>query len=297
LADLREPVAKDPELRTLRFQRPSGEPIGIVVQWNCHPETLGSQNTLISSDFPGVTRSYLEKRFACPAVFFSGAIGGMMTSLRLEVRDPQGRLLPENSFEKTHRNGELVAQLAELAICCAEPIQMSPFQVRSRKLYLPQDNLGYTTLFLLGVIDRRAFRWEGTPARATHVPGRIVIGRMAIETEVSLLRIGQLTVVAVPGELYPELATGAIQEPQEPGADYPGAAKEPAILPAIRSGKRMIFGLANDEIGYILPKSQWDVAAPFCYGRSKPQYGETNSLGPETGPLLCAAIRDLLLGD
>jgi hypothetical protein len=52
--------------------------------------------------------------------------------------------------------------------------------------------------------------------------------------------------------------------------------------------------LANDEIGYIIPKSQWDVAAPFCYGRKKAQYGESNSLGPETAPILCEAIRQLL---
>ena len=28
---------------------------GIIVQWNCHPETLDSKNTRISSDFVGAT--------------------------------------------------------------------------------------------------------------------------------------------------------------------------------------------------------------------------------------------------
>ena len=31
----------------------------------------------------------------------------------------------------------------------------------------------------------------------------------------------------------------------------------------------MLIGLANDEIGYIIPKRQWDVKKPFCYGRKK----------------------------
>ncbi|MFO0964485.1 MAG: hypothetical protein U0793_02700 [Gemmataceae bacterium] len=58
----------------------------------------------------------------------------------------------------------------------------------------------------------------------------------------------------------------------------------------------MIFGLASDELGYILPKRQWDEKAPFCYGLKKAQYGEVNSLGPDTGPLLCAAFRTLVKG-
>lgn len=56
----------------------------------------------------------------------------------------------------------------------------------------------------------------------------------------------------------------------------------------------MLIGLANDEIGYILPKRQWDTIKPFCYGRTRAQYGEENSLGAETGPLLCEAFRDLV---
>jgi hypothetical protein len=74
-------------------------------------------------------------------------------------------------------------------------------------------------------------------------------------------------VIAVPGEIYPELVRGGIQDPQDPAANFPGAAKEPVLFDAVASGKRMIFGLANDEVGYIIPKSQWDTKAPYCYGR------------------------------
>jgi hypothetical protein len=52
--------------------------------------------------------------------------------------------------------------------------------------------------------------------------------------------------------------------------------------------------LANDELGYIIPKSEWDSAPPWSYGRDEPQYGEKNSAGPETAPILMRALRDLL---
>ena len=48
---------------------------------------------------------------------------------------------------------------------------------------------------------------------------------------------------------------------------------------------RFGIGLSNDEVGHIIPKSQWDVKEPYVY-RDKPCYGEQNSLGPETAPPL-----------
>ena len=55
----------------------------------------------------------------------------------------------------------------------------------------------------------------------------------------------------------------------------------------------MIVGLGNDELGYIIPKRQWDDKAPYCYGLKQAQYGEENSLGPETAPILCRVFRHL----
>jgi hypothetical protein len=54
LADGREPYVKQDELVVLTFSKPGEQsPSGLCVQWNCHPETLGSQNTKISADFVG----------------------------------------------------------------------------------------------------------------------------------------------------------------------------------------------------------------------------------------------------
>ncbi len=85
-----------------------------------------------------------------------------------------------------------------------------------------------------------------------------------------------------------------MQAPADPGADFPEAPIEPAIYKQLRGPQRMIMGLANDELGYIIPKRQWDEKPPFCYGRKKAQYGEANSLGPDTAPILCKAFKELV---
>jgi hypothetical protein len=106
------------------------------------------------------------------------------------------------------------------------------------------------------------------------------------KTELDVIRIGDLEILTIPGELYPEIADGGIESPE--GADYPSA---PIEVPPLRSqmqGKlNMIVGLANDELGYIIPKSQWDKKPPYAYGRTKsPQYGEENSPGPDVAPTI-----------
>ena len=82
----------------------------------------------------------------------------------------------------------------------------------------------------------------------------------------------------------------------DPGADFPEAAIEPAIYKQMRGPHKMMIGLANDEIGYIIPKRQWDEKPPFCYGRKTSQYGERNSLGPDTAPIVCEAFRKVVKG-
>ena len=55
----------------------------------------------------------------------------------------------------------------------------------------------------------------------------------------------------------------------------------------------MILGLANDELGYFIPKRQWDAEKPYCYRLKSSQYGEVNSCGPDTAKVICDAFRKL----
>jgi hypothetical protein len=115
--------------------------------------------------------------------------------------------------------------------------------------------------------------------------------KMAVQTEVACLRLGEVHLAAIPGELYPELVYGKFQEPAEPNADYPDAPLEPAVASLLPSSKWLLFGLANDEIGYLIPKRQWDSVAPYAYGRKESQYGEINSCGPDAAPLVMEALK------
>jgi hypothetical protein len=294
LHDGREPYVKHDDLVALQFEGADGKKLGLVVQWNCHPEVLGSKNTEISADYVWATVAHLQEKHRCPVVYLTGTVGGLMTSLRVQVKDDKGKELSDGTFAKTEGYGRLVGMAADRALAQAKLVTLTPFTVRRREVFLPIDNQLYLLAWKLGVLDRQSYRWTGDPTKAEPLPNRAE-GKKCIKTEIGWLRLGQLEVAAIPGEIYPELVLGKVQEPADPAADFPSAPVEPSIYGQLKGPYRMLIGLANDEIGYIIPKRQWDEKSPYCYGRKATQYGEVNSLGPETAPLLHEAFRALSL--
>jgi hypothetical protein len=297
LHDGRLPIVKHDELVALQF-RNGTTTTGIVVQWNCHPETLDSRNTLISADYVHATVAHLKEKYRCPVVYLTGTVGGLMTSLHVPIQDAQGQALKDGTFEKTEQYGRRVGQVADKALAAGEAVRLVPMAARSAPLFLPMDNTFYRLGWGLGILDRQAFVWAGNSLRAEPLRDKTAAKdkRLCVRTEIGYLKLGDLDIAAIPGEIYPELVLGKVQDPADPGADFPDAAIEPSIYGQLKGRHRMLIGLANDELGYIIPKRQWDEKPPFCYGRTTAQYGEVNSLGPDTAPLLCEAFRNLVAG-
>jgi len=289
LKDFRLPEVFDPTLRLVTFLRKSDlKPAGMIVQWNSHP-VEPDDNTLISRDFPGVVVDTLSQQVGCPVVYFSGALGGLMgtpTEGILDTEEP-----PENVFDFIKAYGEAVTGLAIKAIGDSKPIELTPIQISAVPVAVPLDNAGYRQARAAGVLKRPAFAAAEDPeAFGAEIPPDQLDGDQVLKTEVTYLRLGALDVVGIPGELYPELVYGKFPDKVEANVDFPKAAKEKAVTQIIPSKDFLLLGLANDEIGYIIPKRQWDVKPPFAYGLKKPQYGEQNSVGPETAAALLEAL-------
>jgi len=56
---------------------------------------------------------------------------------------------------------------------------------------------------------------------------------------------------------------------------------------------KFVFGLANDELGYLIPKSEWDVKPPYLYDAKHELYGEINSCGPNAASIVHSALAAL----
>jgi len=67
----------DPEVGVIRADALDGRPIAAIITYGCHPTFLGPTNTLISPDFPGVTRDVFEAVTATPCLYLQGGAGNV----------------------------------------------------------------------------------------------------------------------------------------------------------------------------------------------------------------------------
>ncbi len=121
-------------------------------------------------------------------------------------------------------------------------------EVRRAEVAFPADESNlYRLLLAMGIVERRPIR-DG------------------IRTEVSLARLGPASLLGVPGEPAPALGLGLV-------ARLPGA-------------PRFLFGLCNDELGYLLPRE--------FFGDPAYAYETRMSPGPSAAGLLAAAVERLV---
>lgn len=293
VGDSRLPKVKDDKLAILAFHSAASEKImGLLVAWSCHPEAMGSKNKLITADFPAATVAMLEKHYSCPVAYFSTAVGGLMGPPDGRIFDDRKVELQEGDWEYTRLLGEEVAKLAIKAVETSKDTDLAPFAVSTQPIYVPVDNRLYRIARIAGVLKREGFIWmrdfhlRGEPARTDPKAD------MAVESEVGCLRLGDVFLPLIPGEIYPELVYGKFQEPAEPNVDFPEAPLEVPVGSLMPSPKWILLGLANDELGYLIPKRQWDLDPPFAYGRASGQYGEINSCSCDAGPIVCQALAE-----
>ena len=280
--DSRPPVVHDAEILALSVTGPAGEPIATLVNWANHPEALGSKNTLLSADYLAYFYRRLEERLGGVAVFVNGAVGGMQSPLGAKIADPAtGEPAPKESFRFAEVLGTRVADLVGEAVKKARPASIDRIEFRESLIRIPLANDGFRTAVAAGLFKgRKTLNDDGT---MTAPVGYVRLARGATPL---------VEAVLVPGEMYPELSVGGIQ--RYPGADFPDAPLEPPLKKMLRAPFRMLFGLAGDEIGYIIPKAEWDDRAPWLQNAPKRWYGEVNSVGPEAAPRIAEAVRSLV---
>ena len=288
--DTRLPEVFDSGMRIIKaIDKENGTTLGSLVAWGDHPETLWSDNLLVTSDFPHYVREGIEKGvfnkdslmkggIGATTIYINGAVGGLMTTHpSLTVKDPfTGQEFKEPTFEKAEAQGKQLAILALNAMDKPiEVIDTAAISLLVKTILLPIQNPMFKMATALGVLNRGTTGW------------------MKVRTELAVFNIGPISFATLPGEVYPEILNGGVEAPD--GNDFN---IQPVEIPAVRDlmqGKyKFVFGLTNDEIGYIVPKSQWDEKAPYTYNRKDSPYGEENSMGTETAPILHRNLKEML---
>lgn len=290
--DARPPYVFDDAIRMMKVEHAeSGEHLGILVNYGCHPETLGSRNLLVTADYlhywldgleRGIFYNDIKKRpgLGGMAIFVQGAVGGLMTAMGNETYDPwldkkfKDR---ERTFDKARAQGYRLADhvLDKIEQEDWQTIENPGITLKAKTFNFKLQNKIFLLGGLVGIFDRGFKQLK------------------YLRSEVDLLTIGSAWFLTMPGEVNPEIINGGIEAPD--GRDFDiNPIKVPPLRELMQGDINFAIGLANDEVGYIMPKTHWDAEAPFTYGREKAMYGEINSLGPDAGPVFYENAKALL---
>jgi hypothetical protein len=247
----------DSRLSIMQLTRraPPFDVMATLVNFASHPESLGSNNTLVTSDFPHFARETIEASEGGTAIWVSGDLGVLQGPLDIDVLDPlTGTAAPRRTFRWAEVHGEQLGERVVGAIPSEPGMPVATIAFASEApVPVRLDNPFFRFFIALGVLPNGLFT-AGAPDDSVGFPFPPPFDSIPqalgedIHTEVSAFKINQASFAVVPSELDPQI--GEVYRDAMTGAEH-----------------TFIIGLGNDEIGYQLPKPKWNdschVCAPF----------------------------------
>jgi hypothetical protein len=247
IEDGRPPVVFDDAIRMMKVEHAdTGEHLGILLNYGCHPETLGSRNLQVTADYVfywldglerGIFYDGVEQRpgLGGMAIYAQGAVGGLMTAMGNETYDPwldKTFAGQERTFDKARAQGYRLTDkvLDKIAQGDWQTITKPDITLKAKTFHFKLQNKIFLLGGLVGIFDRGFKQLK------------------YLRSEVNLLTIGPAWFLTMPGEVNPEIINGGIETPD--GRDFD---IDPVEIPPIRELMQgdinFAIGLANDEVG------------------------------------------------
>lgn len=178
----------DKELGIVAFCEPGTKrPFGVIVNYTMHPLTAGHVSSLISADVPGVVREVIRDSMGCPTCYITGACGD---------NHPKA---PEAGFVETQRVGQVLA--TETIKRCYDAHKVDqPVRLRCLTRTVP--------LQLRTLAEFQQLPLHGQDERVLHENlKRVEDPGATVDVEFSLLAVGPVLFIGIPGELVSELGS------------------------------------------------------------------------------------------
>jgi hypothetical protein len=202
--DLRTPIEYSNTLTRIRFSPTDGSKGIYMVHYTCHPEMLGKNTKQVSADFPAYMGQEIARQTGgADFIFFNGAIGGMISGSRImEVYD-------DPDFDCIQYTMDFGRTIGEVIMSVNNEKPVSPLiNIASRGIKVPCENYMLVLGRLLGVLNNdMTKRPSGVSASVFSEVGYLELGKQ------------QVGMFLIPGELYPELETGAFMPAVEASLD------------------------------------------------------------------------------
>jgi hypothetical protein len=219
----------DSDVRVLQARGSAGKPIATILDFSSHPTVLGSSNQHITGDWPQEANALMAKRFGGKAMTIVGTLGRTQPNRHDCPTSTKGDSDPPSAICKLDEYANRVVDRAADALKHATLLAGPP--VVSSKTYLIQDPADNGIVYLgLGVAGDPIGVKLDRSLTPPWVTGNV------LGTVTGSVRIGDVLLSAVPGEIYPQIALKVADSVHGP----------------VRKHGFMTAGLANDQLGYII---------------------------------------------
>ena len=292
VVDSRYPHITNDHLAVAKLLTDDDVTVATIVNWHNHPEAFINSSEY-TADFPRYTRWKMEHELGGTCLYFSGTVGGLMTPLGLTiparnyggypvwdgVDDPH--MISDTGPEMSVSLGMLVGEHALRILENAQPISGS-LRLDFERVLFPFENILFSIAFDMGVME----------AYDEWVYDDEICGSLGcMPQNLMHLQLGTLHVVTLPGEVFPETSVGRPASSHDFGGEW--GVKEYAAIEGYRShlpDGHILFelGLANNEMGYILPEGDYQPNEHPGY------YEEYFSISSQTEALVRETIGELL---
>jgi len=216
----------DDEVGIIKVASLDGETRGVLINHACHPTVLGPDNLLITGDFPAFAIERIEAQLGSDAfaLFVNGAQGNISMGHSSEL-SAIGIITPGRTFERAQELGDRLASVVLGALPSIQTADDVPVAYASRTIHLPFNVYpppAETAAALaeaqaaLDALERdRAAAEQLGAAKTRRLYASIrnfYAGEAAarpdgrLPLEIQGVRVGSALFVAVPGELFVEIA-------------------------------------------------------------------------------------------
>lgn len=280
--DCRTPDTFDSNLTRLRFAPEDNSGDIVMVNFASHAELMGDRIKDISADFPAyMIKEIEEKNSGTDAVFFNGAIGGMISAKEIKK-------IYRNEIDCVEYAIGFGKMLGEITNSLEDEKELAPIiNISSVPVKISAQNFVLILARLLKVLNNDIARGKKRSDAYIH-------------TEIGYLEIGggEVGMYLIPGELFPELYNGEFLDSSASGT---GKKADYKVLKKMGGAKHnFVIGLCNDELGYIIPDNDFVLNEKMPYIEKgvdkfdRSHYEETNSTGRETARTLLEAMDRLI---
>jgi neutral ceramidase len=219
----RNEEATDQDLTVTRIDLLNGQPLALLINWTAHPTIMDENDMLVSGGWPGYLQRELEEWIGNDVLcmFYNGAEGDQSP-----IR-PNGA----SHYEQAEIYGRKMAKQVYELYQEIKPEIMIPFSYNTTLVNLPQPQA------------HPMFHTTGGSEYGIDEAGmKIILSVMCpAQTALEAVKIGDLLIVAAPGELTSTLGLKVKNKLSQLGVKYP-----------------VIGGLADEWISYIVSTEQYN---------------------------------------